>query len=343
MCESGKPSFFLTWEWVENWIKTLPENIPVFLMVLTGENIPKTAFFVGAPSTNIAHFFLKKLYLNTTGIPAFDEIYIEYNKMLVEGNCPAPLEAVLTRLPLDWDEFVMPALEAHFFFNNEFENAALAYNTIVQRVQSPYVDLEKVRENDLNFLGLLSGNTRGQIRRSYRLYQQKESLVLQVASTVEQAMDILTELISLHQDSWQRRGKPGCFSNDYFTKFHERFVRHFFRAGKVQLARFYCGDSTIGCVYNFIDNGKIYFYQSGIAAVTNKKCKPGLMLHCEIIKHNAKNNYRSYDFLAGSSQYKKSLSTDNNELIWLKLQKKKNRVHLYNYAKYIHKKIKKNL
>ena len=60
LCESGKPSFFLTWEWVENWIKTLPDNIPVFLMVLTGENIPKTAFFVGAPSTNIAHFFFEK-------------------------------------------------------------------------------------------------------------------------------------------------------------------------------------------------------------------------------------------------------------------------------------------
>jgi len=339
LCDSAKPSLFLSWEWIENWIKTLPEKVSVFLIVLTGNNIPKTGFFVGAPSPKMAGFFIRSLYLNTTGDQFFDKIYIEYNSILVENNSPVPLDEIIPVLPLEWDEFVMPGLDPQFFLKNNFEGVTDLYNLIIHKVLSPYVDLAKVRENGLNFLGLLSKNTRSQIHRSYRLYQKEGDIILKEASTISQAMDILIELIKLHQKSWQRRGKVGCFSNDYLLKFHMRFLERYFETGGIQLARLCCGNNTIGCIYNLVGNDKVYFYQSGLAKVENYKYKPGLMLHSEAIQFNSRIGNSIYDFLAGPSQYKKSLSTDENELIWARLQKKKIKISVYNLSKKIYLKL----
>ena len=337
LCQTANPSFFLSWMWVENWIKTLPEKISVFLLIFKGGNIPKTGFFVGVPSPHFTNFFLSRLYLNTTGVQSFDKIYIEYNSILVEGDSHVPMEEIVTVFPFAWDEFIMPGLKPQFY---NFDSLSNAYNVSVNKVVSPYVDLAKVRENKLDFLGLLSNNTRAQIRRSYRSYQKLGDLSFQVASIPRQAMEILSELKYHHQETWKIRGQLGCFSNNYFTKFHKRFVEKYFENGNIQLAKLCCGNDVIGCLYNFISDNSIYFYQSGFAAVNDNKYKPGLMIHSEAICYNAKKGVDIYDFLAGSSQYKKSLSTDEREMYWVKLQKKKLNVFVYNYAKKLYGKFK---
>lgn len=333
LCQSTNPSFFLCWEWVENWIKTLPVGIPVKFVTVTGRNLAKSAFFIGFPPSRLRDLFLKKAYLNTTGIKQFDKIYIEYNNLLTKGRGTIPLVRILEALPFKWDEFLLPALEADFINENRLHDITFPYKTTIQKQRSPYVDLENVRNKNLDYLSLLSGNTRSQIRRSYRAYQQENPLELSVASTLERAREIWDELISLHQESWKRRGKSGCFSNEYFTRFHKRLIDKYFDTGCIQLLKLQCGEKTLGCLYNFIHHHDVLFYQSGVAEGKRNKHKPGLMLHTEAIRYNAEKGYRKYDFLAGSLRYKNSLSTEYNELFWLKFQKKNIKTSSYNTIK----------
>lgn len=342
-CQLTTPSFFLSWAWIESWIKCLPKEIPVFLVTLSDPDMPKIAFFIGAPPSTPPFAGLKRLYLNSTGISIFDKLYIEYNSILVENDKEVPVDVVLSYLPFNWDEFVMPGLDPVLFPGNVIESSGSPYNIVTKKVASPFVDLIKVRDNKFDYLGLLSGNTRSQIRRSYRMYQKEGNVKLKVAATLEQAINIFTELIHLHQGSWQRRGEQGCFSSDFFMKFHRRLIKKYFSKGNIQLATLCCGEKTIACIYNFVEKNNVCFYQSGLETVENNKYKPGLMIHAEAIKYNAMLGHGIYDFLAGLSQYKKSLSTDEKQLIWARIQKKNIKNYGYNFAKNIYFNIKRNL
>jgi len=343
LCISAKPSFFLSWEWIENWIRCIPKDISVFLVILSGDEIPKAAFFVGSPPVKIPFVGLKRLYLNSTGIPSIDKLYIEYNTILVENNNQISIDDILSCLPFDWDEFVLPGLDAESFPGDVIESKIYPYNVVMNKVVSPFADLFKVRDNEYDYLSLLSSNTRSQIRRSYRMYQKEGDIELEVAETLEQAINIFAELVNLHQVSWQSRGKQGCFSSDFFLDFHMRLIKKNFLKGTIQLAKLCCGEKAIACLYNFIDNNEVYFYQSGLEVTENNKYKPGLMIHTEMIRYNSKRGLKIYDFLAGSSQYKKSLSTDKKQLIWAKIQKKNMKNAGYNLGKNNYLKIKKKL
>jgi CelD/BcsL family acetyltransferase involved in cellulose biosynthesis len=64
------------------------------------------------------------------------------------------------------------------------------------------------------------------------------------------------------------------------------------------------------------------FYQSGLEPSSDNKVKPGLVAHALAITECAAAGLREYDFLAGDSQYKKSLSTARRPIIWQVFQRR---------------------
>jgi len=119
----------------------------------------------------------------------------------------------------------------------------------------------------------------------------------------------------------------------FVRRFHRRLIERRLAAGEVQLARVRAGDTTIGCLYNFVWQGNVLFYQSGLAYESNSKLKPGLVCHALAVEHAARAGHRSYDFLAGQSRYKQSLSTGARELVWARLQQPRLRFALENAAR----------
>ncbi|HEU4615591.1 MAG TPA: hypothetical protein VFS15_26030, partial [Kofleriaceae bacterium] len=113
------------------------------------------------------------------------------------------IATVAALLPGDWDELFLPALSQHAFI-------ALATSPLPEwirlridrEVADAYVDLARVREQ--GYVPLLGASTRAQIRRAER---RAPDLVLEVARDVHDAMDIYTELVALHQQSWTTRGQ----------------------------------------------------------------------------------------------------------------------------------------
>lgn len=323
LADASPPSYFLSWGWVETWLDALPPSSAVVLHVAKRGGAPVAAFFVGA-RTRWRHRVVRsrELYWNQTGHAGCDEICIEYNGV-VHGGTPPPLAELLARLPGAWDEVYLPAMDAGSQLARGVEAAAAAADRWVVRVErrvpSPMVDLAKVREAG-DYLKLLGGSTRSQIRRAQKLYGARGKLALDVAGSVDEAMAMFDELVALHRRSWRERGEEGAFL-PFVLAFHRRLIEQRFAAGEIQVARARSGDATIGCLYNFVWDGNVSFYQSGLTYETDSKLKPGLVCHALGIERAAKAGHRWYDFLAGVSRYKQSLATDARELVWLRAQK----------------------
>lgn len=321
--ETANTSFFLSWGWLGNWIASLPDHAKPELVVLWERHDPMLAFFLGKADLSRKRVLKSRgWFVNATGIPTYDRIWIEYNGILCKHPEAYPFLDLLKSLPGSWDEFYLPGLDMRTFPGTSQLAKVHPFRTIVDDdLASPYVDLAMVRARGGNYLSLLSANTRAQILRSFRLCEKHAPVRTEVARDVREAEDIFNELASLHEDTWSKRGLEGAFSSDYLRGFHKQLIQSRFVHGEIQLIRITCAHHTIGCLYNFVYKNDVCFYQSGINYGLDKRLKPGLVAHVEAIRHNAAAGHRVYDFLAGEGRYKMSLATHHNRLIWIRLQK----------------------
>jgi CelD/BcsL family acetyltransferase involved in cellulose biosynthesis len=328
----SQPSYFLSWPWIETWLDELPASAPVALQVVRRAGAPSAAFFLGT-RTAWRHRVLRSrtLHWNQTGHGEYDEICIEYNGMVHDG-APPPATEILARLPGGWDEISLPALDAEGpIVRSLVDQPGSLWLRVEGRVPCPVVDLARVREAG-DYLKLLGGSSRSQIRRSQKLYGARGKLALEVASSPAQAQAFFDELVELHRRSWSDRGNAGAFL-PFVHRFHRRLIERRTAAGDIQLLRVRAGDATIGCLYNFVWQGNVSFYQSGLTYETDGKLKPGMVCHALAVEHDARAGHRWYDFLAGKARYKQSLSTDARALIWLRVQKPRLRFALENAAR----------
>ena len=324
LAASSNCSYFLSWGWIQNWIETLPREIPVKLAVLTNGAGPRSAFFLGRAQVANQGIFRSKAYLlNQTGNWTYDRLYIEHNSVLHSDQGPCSLQQIVDSLPGEWEELYLSALAPSSFPANDLQIAAPHEILIANVIPCPYVDLQQARDNPKGYTALLSSNARSQIKRSYKLYEGRGPLVAELAQDVPTALAIYDELIALHEAWWQRRSKPGAFHSEYFRAFHRRLIERRFHSGEIQLLRLRCGNETVGCLYNFVFRGIVYFYQSGLAFEEDNRFKPGYVCHVEAIQLNAKAGHRRYDFLAGVEDYKERLSTHQDSIVWARVQKPK--------------------
>ena len=328
---TSRPAYFLAWPWVETWLDALPPSAPIALQVVRRAGAPVAAFFVGE-RTVWRHRVLKSraLHWNQTGHVDFDEICIEYNGMVHDG-APPPFTEILAQLPGGWDELYLAALDVEGPIARRILEQPMPLWTRIDRVPCPVVELAKVRGAG-DYLKILGGSTRSQIRRSQKLYGARGKLALEVATSPAQAVAIFDELVELHRRAWGDRGGPGAFL-PFVHAFHRRLIERRLAAGEIQLIRVRAGDTTVGCLYNFVWQGNVSFYQSGLAYETDKRLKPGLVCHALAVEHGARAGQRWYDFLAGQSRYKQSLATGARELVWIRLQQPRLRFALENAAR----------
>jgi CelD/BcsL family acetyltransferase involved in cellulose biosynthesis len=186
-----------------------------------------------------------------------------------------------------------------------------------------HVDLEALRGSGGEYLGLLGSNTRHNIRRSVREYEKLGPLVLESADTAEQASAFLSGLRQLHQAYWQAKGLSGSFANPFFVEFHAHLVRALFAEGSIQLLRLRAGNDIIGYLYNFVDRGRVYNYQSGFdyALCPKPYGRPGLVAHAQAVELNRRLGHLFYEFMAGDSQYKQALGVSSTDMVWLVAQR----------------------
>ena len=322
-------TYFLSWQWKDLWIKSLPPDCNITLIAGFRNESPVIAFFIGSTITTRHKFIpIQQLSINTTYLPHVDDLYFEYDGILVEPTVTIWLDLLVKQIQMKWDELVLP--KCTLIYNPTLQLNGINskyYNLHKRDSRSHYVDLDKVRSSS-NYLSLLSPNKRSQIRRSIKEYEKIGKLRIIVAKNEHEVFEVFDELIDLHQKLWTGRGQPGNFSSEYFINFHKTLISQRFEHGEIQLMRISAGDYTIGCLYNLVFKGQVLFYTGGLDYLPNNIYRPGLVSHYLAIEHNAKIGLNSYDFLAGEDEYKRSLSTDYNEMQKTMVQKRNTKYYI---------------
>ena len=319
-------SYFMSWGWISTWIRNLPSTSKVEFVVGYQNEVPTLAFFLGYKTRYKFGLLPSKIVsLNTVGEPYYDLLYIEYNSVLCENCNEQLIDAFVEYInKLKWDEFVLPGITNDFLagINISKQFRDFKFHTFADETSSSfYVELQKIRDVNMDFLKLLSANKRSQVRRSIKQYELEGKIQVEEAETLEQALFMFQGLVVFHQEEWNKRGEPGVFSNQYVYQFHLDLIRSRFAHKEIQLLQIRNDKMTIGFLYCFVYQNEVLFYQCGFCYTEGNVFRPGLVSHYYAIKHNAQRNMKTYDFLAGGEAYKSSLSTNSVPVYWVRLMK----------------------
>jgi CelD/BcsL family acetyltransferase involved in cellulose biosynthesis len=318
-------TFFLSWSWIGAWIHELGHCPPVLFgeaggaLILLGLVVPWRRQEAGVIRVD-------GLRLHTTGERGKDCIAIEYNGFLVDrawvGQTEAEAVAWLLR------EGIVNGRrrdELHVVGMLERDRSTIVPSGCF--VQEPYrkpswrVDLDALRAAGKSYLDSLSANTRQQIRRSMRLYEEAGPISATRAPDVPTALRWLDGLKDLHQRQWQARGEPGGFAFPFFESFQRRLVADCIPRGEIELLRVTRGEQTIGYLYNLVLRGHVLAFVSGFLYEADKRLKPGLVCHTLAIERHLREADSVYDFLAGEARYKSNLGMPGPDFVYLLIQR----------------------
>ena len=336
MLQECPHTYYLSWQWIDIWLKSLPSDCKIELVVGFIDDVPNIAFFLGTGTTTLCKFLaFNQVSLNQTLIHDIDvATYVEYNTILIKPTTTISLGSLLGILPVEsWDEFQIERYSSNYNSNFTIDDIPVEkYHITAKKISSYYVDLDKVRRNNNDYLGLLSRNRRKRILRAQKDYEKLGEIRLHSAENLGEAFKILDELIHLHRKRWTAQGFPGAFSTKYFMHFHKALISERFGYGEIQLLKISSGNKTIGCIYNYVYNGEIYTISGGFNYALGDLSLPGFVCDYYTVLHYAALGFKRYDFMSGDVEYKESLSTDKNEMYTITIQKRNLKHHIQKMA-----------
>lgn len=304
--EAEAAPVFLSWDW-QSAMQRLGQGAGQTLVLMRGE----APLAVLSCRTVRRHGLLRvrQWHLNETGDPAIDRVAVEYNGLLDDRDQKAAFRWLVGNLPRA-DEVVARNLTAAAADALAAAVSEAGWRArLMKETAAPWIDLDALRAGGRTFEETLGKNTRAALRRSKRLFEERfGALRLSLAATPSEAGAYLERLEWLHTAQWQAKGGEGAFGGSAFRRFHAAFLETALAQGRADLLRVTAGREEVGYLYNLRSaGGWIMAYQSGFAAADNR-WKPGYLCHALAAAHYADQGAVRYDFLAGSSRYKRQLA-----------------------------------
>ncbi|MEZ5826496.1 MAG: GNAT family N-acetyltransferase [Geminicoccaceae bacterium] len=312
----GSTNAFLGEAWLSSWLETSGSK-PALLAGRNDEGGLVAAGFLGENAERRLGGLVRarRWNLNLSGDPAIDTIFLEYNGLIgaSSGDAARLLEALDFLLKRDdWDEVHLHGLESSVA---DAVCARFPRHRTVWQAPTFRIDLEALRASQTDLASTLSRNSRQQVRRALRLYEEEGPLTLRAAQTADEGLAFFDAMKELHMRTWSERGhEGGAFANPYFERFHRHMIARHLERGAVELLEIRCGDRAIGYLHNFIAGGHVANYQCGFANETDNRRKPGIVSHVLAIAHHQGKGAAVYDFLAGEQRYKASLASPGPDL-----------------------------
>lgn len=317
-------TFFLSWYWIGSWLAVYRPNAIVVEACLDG-TICGLGVLVYQNETR--HWVLrsKVLRLHQTGCAQHDQIWIEYNGWLTDvsnsEHIGQQMSSYVCHQLGQWDEFIIGAIDPEVA-RKIADAGRLNWH---ERWAAPCfgVDLNAIRHQGQQYLPTLSYNTRYQIRRSERFYQQLGAVALRRPESTQQALQWFDDIGPLHVKRWGSGIGQSGFANPLFVDFHRDLIEKCWAEGDVDLLALYAGETHVATFYNLVYQNRVYFYLSGIEPITDNKQKPGLLGHSLCIEHYMQQGYDFYDFMGGNERYKTQLGAWHSHLVQVSLQKRR--------------------
>ena len=320
MCPDS--SFFLSREWVDCWLAAFGEDLNPDLLAFVGDGdvvgccllVWRTQWVRGIP--------LRRVYLNCAGEDEADTTCTEYNSLLSLPDYAEPVAMALANFlrSRSWDELLLQGLAEH---SSIYSAASSLGSAEIFESPAPYVDLCQLRRDAIDFDSVLSAKVRKNIRRSQRAYDRiAGTCTLRVAGSAEEAVSMLRQLAELHQAKWTDRGDRGAFGSPKAVAFHEALIRRSFNDGRILLFQVRTGQVLIGALHCFLDRGWVRFYHAGYNYSLDTNSSPGLLtLYLTIRYCIGQPAFKTFDFLAGDSPYKRAFATADHPLRWIVIRR----------------------
>ena len=298
---------FQSWSWVGS---LAAERYPDPLLVETfaGDTLIGLALF-----NRRRTWWSNSLHLHESGDPAQDGIFVEHNgPVSAPGRRAGVWDATLRAIGPVAGRIVLSGID------DAGLSAVRAQGGLLGRLQTRLAPYAAIDPAGPPFIETLSRNTRAQLRRSDRAYAGSGPIRVERATTPEQAARYLAEMLRLHAATWEARGIASAFTSAPVQRFHAALIARCVPTGEVDLLRISAGARLIGVLLNLRAGGRVAAYQSGFDyAGAGPHEKPGLTCHHAAIDHARRSGAVEYDFLAGDSQYKRSLGAGVRAMHWL--------------------------
>jgi CelD/BcsL family acetyltransferase involved in cellulose biosynthesis len=297
--------------WTAAWVHQFGDSVDVRVAVAeAGERVRGLALLTRSRHHRVGPWRLATCHLGAAGESTGDSVCVEYNDLLVHDAYRVDFARALIELARTsrTDEVRLDGFDeesAHDLIRG-LPGAEITSRT------SRYFDLQGARERKATVMETLGSSTRSSLRRA--LKKTGEIEVTQAAS-LDQADDILNELIEMHQARWRAVGQPGAFASRRFAAFQRELVTRLIPEERVVLLRVRSQSLTIGCLMLLVDRGRLLDYLSGFAPFEATP-SPGIITHYLAMERALTQGYRAYDFLVGDKRHKANLATDSRNLIW---------------------------
>ena len=310
--------FFLTWSWISCWLETYNPDL-VIVSAMHEDRVVAIGLFTC--STQVRHGFIRsqQYRLHQMGDTLLDQIWMEYNDFICVDKYRIPaVNACIQALQQTedrWDEIILSMISTS---RAEQIQKVIGGSHILLTNPCYSKDLEAIEGENPQYLATLNPNTRYQISRSIRLYEELHGEInYQLAQNVEEALALFHEAGKYHVLRWSDSG----FNNKDFILFHENLIKNSIDNNAINLMKITSGDTTIAILYFHLVGRDVYFYLQGINYESNAKLKPGLVAHALATQYYLDKGMRKYDYMGGYSQYKCQLSNPAEDLVTLCIQK----------------------
>lgn len=305
----GGRAFGCSWDWTEPWLKAYGDLIPHrFAIGRIGGDVCGTAL-VTCETRKLGAVRMRRLHLGTAGEPSVGGAYVCSNRVLTTSPHATAFSRALVEALFaqnGWDELRLDrfAPDAAAPLLHDLPNVTIRTEVC------PAVDLTTAHEADGDVLATLRREPRRQIRRGIR---GLGGVTTEVGDGPGAALEILEELIEMHQARWNAEGKPGAFASRRFTEFHRAAVPRLVKSGAALLIRVRSGSGTLGCVYHLIDGDQVLTYTMGLMP-PERKIKPGFVTLACCMQRCHELGFSVYNHLPEPTLYKWELANSERHL-----------------------------
>jgi len=296
--------FFLTWDWIGPWIKQTKGPFYILKALRLGR-VVALAFIFEKKRKSLGFYPVNQWWLNRTGDEQYDQSWIEYNDFLIdqafESDVRSSLIEFISKQPL-WDEFIVGMM------SNETEKALHKLPCSVRYLIEDSGCQVNLKDINISYNSeVLSRNTRQKINQTQRLLAKQGRVNFNIITSQKEKLKALNCVGAFHIEKWKNTSTPSGFENPTFLKCFEAQLQ----GDNSEVSELTLNDKPIGYLINYLYKGRVYFYLSAFSNEFEGKIKLGLYLHSLTIEHYRSRDFTQYDFLAGQSRYKESLSNSS--------------------------------
>jgi len=326
MENSLAPGYFQSSSWQQLWHRKINEKgfKPLVVSISNGHKFLLMSSTVTSKKRMLGLFKQNATYLNSSGSEEFDVICPENCQPLVSLDAPKDVFGQMINYlvsEINVKQIFIRAIPLSVMHQLQQGCQSCEVEFIVEKKSAHHwINLESLRLSKRDHLSSLNSRARSTIRKTIEKYEfQFGKVNLRSAENSVQSKEWLGKLIDLNLQRFRSKGRNSSFNIPFLQEFHNELIDLAFPKGEVVMVRLEAGEQIIGYIYGFLFNKVISIYQTGFVFEADNKLSPGMVAHHLLAQESMNRDINRYDFLAGDYQYKRILSNEHGELVWLRI------------------------